>query len=180
MLKLVYALVLGAVGAAIVHIAVLLLVPVYSERDAWARLAARAPPFTIIRIDGSSGGGGFVKGADPLFASVACRFALTTGIAHIRAEGEMPFWSVSVYDRRGQNIYSFNDRTATDRKLDMVIATPARMVELRKELPEKFSASVFVETDETEGMIVARAFVPNDSWSGLADAFFKSATCRQE
>jgi len=38
--RLLYAVVLGLVGAAIVHIAVLFLLPRLSERDAWSRLAA--------------------------------------------------------------------------------------------------------------------------------------------
>ena len=47
-----------------------------------------------------------------------------------------PFWSVSVYDRSGQNIYSFNDRTPPDGNLDFVVLTPAQMIELRKDLPD--------------------------------------------
>jgi len=39
MRKLIYAALLGLVGAGIVHIAVLLMVPDFSERDAWSRLA---------------------------------------------------------------------------------------------------------------------------------------------
>ena len=180
MLKLLYALILGLVGAAVVHITVLLLVPAYSERDAWTRLSARAPEFTVTQISGFSGDNAFPKGADPLFASIACRYSLTGGVVHMIADGDLPFWSVSVYDRRGQIIYSLNDRTATDRELDLVIATPARMVELRKELPEDYANSVFVETEEIEGMIVARTFVPDDSWSGMAKAFLQSAECRLE
>lgn len=180
MVRFIYALLLGLVGAAVVHIAVLLLVPAYSDRDAWSRLSTRAPAFAVTEIASPQGDAAFAKGADPLFLSTACRFALSTGIARFAASGDVPFWSVSVYDRRGQNIYSFNDRTATDRKLDLVIATPVQMVELRKELPEDYAASVFVETDEREGIVVARTFVPDQSWSGVARKFVESAKCQQE
>ncbi len=180
MARLIYSLLLGLVGAAIVHIAVLLLVPAYSERDAWSRLAAREPEFQLVRMSDDAAGGSFLKGADPLFAAIGCRFNLFEGVTHLRASGELPFWSVSVYDRRGHNIYSFNDRTATDRKLDMVVTTPARMVELRKELPEAYSASVFVETTAQEGMVVVRLFVPDDSWSALVSDFIENMECRRE
>ncbi|MEZ5810867.1 MAG: DUF1254 domain-containing protein [Rhizobiaceae bacterium] len=180
MLRLIYTVMLGLVGAVVVHIAVLLLVPAYSAHDAWARLSERASAFQVTKIAEAGGNDAFSKGADPLFASIACRFALGTGIAHFVAGGDVPFWSVSVYDRRGQNIYSFNDRTATDRKLDLVIATPVQMVELRKELPDEYAASIFVETEEREGIVVARAFVPDESWSGIVEAFLESAECRQE
>lgn len=180
MFRFLYAILLGLVGAAVVHMAVLLLVPIYSERDAWARLASRAPAFAITEIASPTGDASFGKGADPLFSSAACRFALSTGIAHFVADGDVPFWSVSVYDRRGQNIYSFNDRTATDRQLDVVVATPVQMVELRKDLPEEYAAAVFVETEQREGIIVARAFMPDQSWSGIVKGFLDSAECRQE
>ena len=55
-------------------------------------------------------------------------------MVRIKAPGNVPFWSVSVYDRSGHNIYSFNDHTATGGKLDSVVLTPAQMIEVRKEL----------------------------------------------
>lgn len=178
--RLIYTLVLGAVGAGVVHLAVLLLVPLYSERDAWSRLSGRSAAFATTVINTPAGGGAFAKGADPLFVAAACRFALGSGIARFRAAGDVPFWSVSIYDRRGQNIYSFNDRTATDRTLDVVVATPVQMVELRKDLPEDYAASVFVETDEREGIVVARAFVPDPSWLPIVSAFAEASSCVQE
>ena len=39
MRRLLHAILLGLLGAGIVHIVVLLLVPEFSERDAWSRLA---------------------------------------------------------------------------------------------------------------------------------------------
>ena len=41
---------------------------------------------------------------------------LEEGVVRIDNAGKVPYWSASVYDRSGQNIYSFNDRTATDRR----------------------------------------------------------------
>ncbi len=179
MSRAIYTIVLGLVGAAVVHLAVLLLVPIYSERDAWSRLGERAPLFTLSPITGPDSTL-FSRAADPLLTAAACRFALGTGIARFAAVGDVPYWAVSVHDRFGQEIYSFNDRTATDRQLDVVIASPAQMVELRKELPEEYENSVFVETDQREGILVVRAFVPDQSWSGVVSKFIDSAVCRQE
>ncbi len=179
MARALYTVILGLVGAAVIHLAVLLLVPNYSQRDAWSRLAQRVPIFTIAPI-ADQADGPFSKGRNPLFRSSACRFALGTGIVRFIADGDVPFWSVSIYDRLGQGLYSLNDRTATDRQLDIVIATPVQMVELRKELPEAYENSVFVETEQREGIIVVRAFVPDQSWNGVVGDFLNSAACRQE
>ena len=54
MLRLLYALLVGIVGAGIVHIVVLLLVPSYSERDAWSRLSEMADLYGIAPLDAAA------------------------------------------------------------------------------------------------------------------------------
>lgn len=98
-------------------------------------------------------------------------------MVQVKSSGKVPFWSVSVYDRNGHNIYSFNDRTATNGMLDMVVLTPARMIEVRKELPEGFERSVFVEAPIGEGIVVVRSFVPDESWKPIVSQFLSGSTC---
>jgi uncharacterized membrane protein len=178
--RLLYALAVGLVGAGIVHIAVLLLLPDFSERDAWSRLADRVALYTMTRIDRTPAAEVIHRSADPLFYVAACRFSLEDGFAHITTPGKVPFWSVSVYDRSGQNIYSFNDRTATEGELDFVVLTPPQMIEVRKELPETLVSSIFVEADIDEGIVLVRAFVPDDSWAPRVAGYMNAMICRQE
>jgi uncharacterized membrane protein len=89
----------------------------------------------------------------------------------------VPFWSVSVYDRNGQNIYSFNDRSAEKGVLDAVILSPAQMIAVRKDLPEDLAGAVFVETPTDRGIAVIRAFVPDDSWKPDVARFLGQASC---
>ena len=169
------------VGAGIVHIAVLFLLPQFSDRDAWSRLAMAADLYR--RRRGSTPTAGeppVVKSIDPLFYAAACRFDLGEGIVHVRAPGKVPFWSVSVYDRGGQNIYSFNDRTAEGGVLDFVVLTPAQMIEVRKQLPEEFERSIFVETSVDEGIVVIRSFVPDQSWRQTVTSFLRDVSCELE
>jgi len=176
-LRLLFTLVAGLVGAGIVHIAVLFLLPQFSDRDAWSRLAMAAELNRVVRIDGQAGQAAIVQSLDPLFFAAACRFDLGEGILHIRAPGRVPFWSASVYDRGGENLYSFNDRTAADRGLDFVVLMPAQMIELRKQLPEQFENSIFVETTVNEGIVVIRSFVPDQSWRSTVSKFLGDLSC---
>jgi uncharacterized membrane protein len=180
MLKLAYALLVGLVGAGIVHIAVLFLLPQFSNRDAWSRLAMAADFYRVVRIDAAAGEPPLVTSIDPLFYAAACRFDLGEGIVHVEAPGKVPFWSVSVYDRGGQNIFSFNDRTAQSGLLDFVVLTPAQMIEVRKQLPEEFEQSVFVETSVDEGIVVIRSFVPDPSWRQIVQGFLGEVSCALE
>ncbi|TIL83163.1 MAG: DUF1254 domain-containing protein, partial [Mesorhizobium sp.] len=152
MRRLLHAILLGLLGAGIVHIIVLLLAPEFSERNAWSRLAMASNLYRMTRLDAEAGGTPVVKSVDPLFYAAACRFDLSDGMVRVKAPGNVPFWSVSVYDRSGHNIYSFNDHSATGRVLDSIVLTPAQMIEIRKDLPEELQGAIFVEAPIDEGM----------------------------
>jgi uncharacterized membrane protein len=178
--RLLYALILGLVGAGIVHIAILLLLPVVSEKDAWSRLARSGNLYTVVPASGADGDRRVLRLTDPYIEAVACRFDLGDGIAHIRAAGRVPFWSVSVYERNGTNVYSLNDRATVDGNLDILVLTPLQMVELRKDLPPEFKSSIFVEADIEEGIVVVNSFVPDPSWKPAISAYLNGATCSTE
>jgi uncharacterized membrane protein len=180
MRKLAYAILVGLVGAGIVHIVILFLLPTLTERDAWTRLANAAALYVVIPADGSDKSQPVINAPDPLFRAVACRFNLEDGPVRLKAEGNVPFWSASIYDRSGQNIYSFNDRTATEGMLDFVVATPTQMIEMRKDLPAELASAVFVEADVGEGIVVIRSFAPDDSWGSIISTYLKSTTCRTQ
>ncbi|RWO08592.1 MAG: DUF1254 domain-containing protein [Mesorhizobium sp.] len=177
MRRLLHAILLGLLGAGIVHIIVLLLAPEFSERNAWSRLAMASNLYRMTRLDAEAGGTPVVKSVDPLFYAAACRFDLSDGMVRVKAPGNVPFWSVSVYDRSGHNIYSFNDHTATGRVLDSIVLTPAQMIEIRKDLPEELQGAIFVEAPIDEGMFVIRSFVPDDSWKPTVSRFLEQSSC---
>jgi uncharacterized membrane protein len=177
MRRLIYAALVGLVGAGIVHIIVLLMVPDFSERDAWSRLAQASDLYNMTRLDAEAGGPPVVKSVDPMFYAAACRFDLTDGMVQIKSPDTVPFWSVSIYDRNGHNIYSFNDHSATNGFLDAVALTPAQMLEVRKQLPEDMESSIFVETPIDEGIIVVRSFVPDQSWRSAVARFLERSSC---
>lgn len=180
MRRLIHAILLGLLGAGIVHIVVLLLIPEMPERDTWSRLEAAADLYAVTPLVAEKGGTPVVKSVDPMFKAVACRFDLDDGMAQIKAPGKVPFWSVSVYDRNGHNLYSFNDRSAEKGVLDTVVLTPAQMIAVRKDLPVDLVGSVFVETEAREGMAVIRAFVPDDSWKTGVERFLAQASCTSQ
>ena len=176
-MRIAYALLIGVVGAGIVHIVILLLVPSFSGRDAWARLASISELYQVTRLDAEAAGAPIAGIADPTLLASACRVDLANGVAHVTAPGKVPFWSVSVYDRSGANLYSLNDRSATDGVLDLVVLTPEQMIELRKELPEEFARSVLVELPLGQGIVVVRALAPDDTWKAAVSDFLARIGC---
>lgn len=175
--RLLHALLAGILGAVIIHIVILFLLPRFTEKDAWSLLSSLAAPYDMVRL-GESPGEHIIPGFDdPLFEAAACRFDLSDGPVHVHAPGHVPFWSMSAYDRNGFNVYSLNDRTATDRVLDFVVSSPEDMLAMRKELPPEFARSIFVEAPIEKGIVVVRAFVPDQTWRGQVRSYLDSMSC---
>ncbi|MFC5385339.1 DUF1254 domain-containing protein [Aquamicrobium segne] len=177
MRKLFYAVLVGLVGAGIIHILVLMMVPDLSERDAWSRLAMASGLYRMSALEAETGGQPVVKSVDPLFLAAACRFDLADGMVQVKAPGTVPFWSMSIYNRNGHNIYSLNDHSATNGRLDLVALTPAQMLEIRRQMPEDLDTAILVETPITQGILVVRAFVPDESWRPAVTRFLEQSSC---
>lgn len=177
MLRIVYAVLIGVVGAGIVHIAILLLLPEFAERDAWSRLSMAAETNTVVPLDTLVDGEPLSRGDDPLFQAAACRFDLSERAVHLSAPGRPPYWSASIYDRSGNNVYSLNDRAQAAGAFDVTVLTGSQMIDLRKDMPAALTATVFVEVPLSEGIVVVRAFVPDPTYGPLVSTFFKAMRC---
>lgn len=175
--RLLLSLVAGLAGAAAVHILVIFLLPFWSERDAWSLMEARADLFEIVALNEPGADTPPLSSADPLLREVGCRFDITDAPVRIAAPGGVEFWSMSVYDRRGGNSFSINDKTA-DATVDIVLATPFQALELRKDQPADLSASIIVELPSTRGIAVLRAFQPDWTYAAEVDAFLEETSCR--
>ncbi|WP_343800427.1 hypothetical protein [Paenochrobactrum glaciei] len=174
MLRLLYACLLGLVGAAIIHILVVLLVPTYSDQNAWSQISKLGEPYQFYDLATRQN---LTASSDPYFIEAVCRFELNEQAVHIHAEGLLPFWSVSIYNRQGDNLLNFNDTIAADGDLDLIISPLSLGPALKASLAEAQSHSVLVEQDISEGMITLRALVPDASWQELGKQMLSGANC---
>lgn len=176
MTRLIHALVLGAIGAGIIHIMVLLMVPGYSQRDAWAALSEQANFYHTVRLDPPQATP-LINSLDPLFNAVACRFDLQDGVMRLHGQGLAPFWSISIHDRAGLNVFSINDASSPQGRLDFVVATPAQMITLRNAMPHQLADAIFIEADIGEGIAMVRTFIPDASWEPAMAEWLSQIRC---
>ncbi|SJZ65696.1 DUF1254 domain-containing protein [Consotaella salsifontis] len=184
MAKLLYAILVGLVGAAIVHIAVILTIPHVAERDAWGRLSGLGDLWKVIQIDGATGTVAGVREGpehfaflDPAFAIASCRFALGDGPAHLYSPEKTDFWSASVYDRQGNNRYSISDRSAVGGAFDLIVGTPDQLLESRVNSADQDETQIPVEADFSEGYVILRALIEHESERASVNAFSRSMHC---
>lgn len=182
MARLFRAVLIGLIGAGIVHIAVLLLLPHMTGRGAWSRLAGISGLNEVIRVDARAGeqpllDQPILASPDPGFMAAACRFDLRNGPLQVDSSVSVPFWSASVYDRNGINIFSLNDRSTTAHGLDFVVLSTDQLIEARRDMPDLAGRSIFAEVAARDGIVLVRAFVPDPSWTDTVARFFSEMTC---
>jgi uncharacterized membrane protein len=106
-----------------------------------------------------------------------CRFSLSQGPVRITASLPDDFWSVAIFDRRGRNIYSLNDRSAERSRLDMVVVTPVQMAQLRQDPPAALETAIVIQLPIDVGFALLRVFVADDSQLAQAVNAVGSADC---
>jgi uncharacterized membrane protein len=114
---------------------------------------------------------------DPRMLHAVCRFSLVNGPVRVRAEFPDEFWSVAVFDRRGRNVYSLNDRAVERSRLDMAILTPVQVAQIRQDPPAALETAIVLELPIESGFVLLRAFVPDDSLLQRVSGALQGADC---
>jgi len=178
MLRLVHAIVMGLIGAGIVHLMILFLLPNYSVRDAWTQVSSVADYYETVRLRGdNSTTRALPHPADPFIDAAACRFNLEDGMLSVRGQGDIPFWTLAIYDERGLNTFSISDRVSSGPLLDAVVLTPIQMQRLKADEANEGDQSLYLETSVIEGFVLVRAFLPDETWQPKVSAFLDSLQC---
>ena len=167
----------GLLLGGIIHIAIVFMVPYYANHDAWAEMHrfGRDGQFHVLPVP--EPGAEPLASLDPRFVQAVCRFSLANGPVRIQAQFADEFWSAAVFDRRGRNIYSLNDRSADRTNLDLAILTPVQMARLRQDPPASLETAIVQELPIDVGFVLLRAFVPDDSLTASVTASLKAADC---
>ncbi|MCF6370438.1 DUF1254 domain-containing protein [Rhizobium halophilum] len=176
MLKALFAVLTGLVGAALLHLVIILSLPYFSEKDAYTRVLAEGDRHVFHRLPDSPDRAGLVQN-DPFLETSVCAYDISQGPIRVYASGQVPFWSMAIYDPASNEVFSINDRTAAAGILDVVLATPVQLTVLRKSLPEPIAQSILVETQQADGYVVLRTMVPQPSFAPGATKFLSEAVC---
>lgn len=171
-----YAIAIGLVGAALLHIVIILSLPSFTGRDAYTRVLTFGETNRFFPL-ANAGDTLAPINDDPAIKIAVCAFSVENGPIRLFAEGEVPFWSLAVYDDASNEVFSMNDRTSVTGALDTLVATPIQLIGIRKAVPAELEQSILVEMRGEEGYAVLRTFVPTESRQEAAIAFLAEASC---
>lgn len=173
--RFVYLGICGIILAGIVHIAAILMIPALGSKDAARQIIRSSPELVFTKIN--NGSSIKLAAADPFFELAVCKFSLDEDGIIVSGDLTSIFWSASVYDARGQVLYSLNDRTAIANKLQLLIVNPVQMAAIRQLQPDELETSIVVETSEQDGFVLLRTLVQDLGAVTEAKTFMSSAKC---
>jgi uncharacterized membrane protein len=176
MLKLLLAVLVGLVGAALLHLIIILALPHFTGRDAFTRVVMEGDPDRFHPLDASPDAAGLAN-ADPYIRTAVCPISMDQQPARLMASGDAPFWSLAIFDSASNEIFSMNDHTAVDGVLDVVVASPVQLAAIRKASPPELEQTILVETTQSEGYAILRAMAPRPSFLQAASDFLGGASC---
>jgi uncharacterized membrane protein len=104
-----------------------------------------------------------VPGLDPLFVNGACRIRLHDAPAAVTTGADERFWSLALYDPQGTIIFSLNDRTAVDGRLDMLVVNATQNAALRLAPANAVGERVVVESPFDDLVALLRLFAPTEA-----------------
>ncbi|KAA0699942.1 DUF1254 domain-containing protein [Neorhizobium sp. P12A] len=176
MFRIVSAVLTGIFGAALLHLVIILSLPHFSDRDAYTRVEDEGDENHFYMLDDKDDDAGLSNG-DPYIKTAVCAFDLGDQPIRLTAAGKVPFWSLSIYDRASNEVFSMSDRTSVGGLLDVLVASPIQLTTLRKALPPSLSQAILVEMPHPEGYAVLRTMAPQSSFDEAARGFLAEAGC---
>lgn len=166
----------GLLGAVVVHVLLVLLLPRVGGRDVWTVMSAYGPEYTFRLLPRPESGGVEFSFLDPHLVHAMCRFTLDGRPLRITAGVATDFWSAAVFDRNGSSLYSLNDRTAGREDIDLLLVGPAEVTALT-ELEGALEDTVIVDIPVETGLLVLRAFYRDPPMKPLVEAALRAANC---
>jgi uncharacterized membrane protein len=174
-LRIIYLALCTIVIAGLVHIAIVLLIPSYGTKDAYAQLSKDFGVLSFKPMEENAQNP--IADMDPFFAYGVCRFDIGEEGVSITAPRIDTFWSATIVNQDGTVVYSLNTRTAIDTRLDLVMLNPVQILRLREVQPPEIENSIVVESDMKEGFMVLRVLRPDESWNAKARSFLDGVKC---
>ncbi|MEO1747747.1 MAG: hypothetical protein AAFR27_03855 [Pseudomonadota bacterium] len=179
MARLVYMLIIVAVGAAVAHLAVVVLLPITAPKTAARQLQEALPLSHAVPIDLSAeqAAGSVDLRLDPAFRTIGCQFDISEAPFRVIGSGRIDFWSISILDPLGVSIFSANDRIAPTDGIDLTVLSSNQLRLFRQSPDERLQNSIIVSSEDMIGFAIIRLFEPDESWTGLVDDFVASTRC---
>lgn len=178
MIRAVFIVVVGLIGAGIIHIGAVLGLARFVDPDHLTRFAAFGADNRFNLLPRVTPQTQPLPLLDPAFAHALCRFSVAAEPLRIRVTPPDRLWTLALYDRRGVNVYHLNDRVGEGKAVELLVMTARQVARLRESPPEDLDALTVVEwPGSPEGAALLRAYAPTPAARQLFTQSLAEARC---
>lgn len=170
----------GVLLGVIIHILVVFAVPTVAVADAWSKLARLGEEHAMIDLPAPGDSQAALPGLDPNMRYAVCRFDLSDRPLRIEAAVPEDYWSIALYDRRGVNYYTLNDRSVPGRGVTLWIANRRQLLVMQPETPEEQEDRLIVGARGDQGFVLVQALVATPSRADMVQAALEQTHCSSE
>lgn len=176
MIRIFLAIFTGLVGAALLHIFIILVLPLYTGTDIWSKTERLDKMFEFHLLPDATSQAE-IYNPDANIQTAICQFDISEGALQIFADDPANLWTLAIFGNDGSEVFSMSARSAIDGKVDFLVLTAAQLLVLKSDEPELTAETISVQMRETEGFAVLRYIAPSDSEIAIAQEFLKNAQC---
>jgi uncharacterized membrane protein len=114
------------------------------------------------------------------FVQGICVLDLSSGPVLVTLDTPASYWMANVYSRKGDNIYSLNDRQVSEVPFSIVVERKkASLFSLESETPPE-DAAFRVVTGDRSGLFVVRVFVQDPAYRSRITRTLERSTCKTQ
>lgn len=176
MLKFLLAIVTGLVGAAVLHILLILILPFNSNVDAWSKVQNLGVAFEFYSLANEPNETELYN-EDIFIQTAVCHYILDEGPVQIVADQPTEIWTLALFDAGSNEIFSMSARSAINGEVNFILGTKGQLLNLRSEEPELIAETIAIEVADIEGYVALRSIVPSISSLEEAQNFLTNALC---
>lgn len=150
----------GMLLGLVIHIAVILVLPLFAVNDAWSRVAALDALNRTLVLPAVAAGAPNPFALDPELAYGLCRIDLAAAPGVVSGTLPDAFWSVAVFNRSGAVIYSTTNRDGIGQTLDLGIFNPSQTRLLSEQRIQIAEGLLIVEAPSNDVFVLVRLAPP--------------------
>jgi len=174
-----YWLAAGLLLGAIIHLITILSLPYLSEHKAWDRIGQLYRPNAMTILPPITPDAQPLPFMAPDIRYAICRYNIKDHPVRVHANLLSELWSVAIFNRRGENLYTVSGNNLRSRDVDIKISLKADdILNLGFRPNAVVEQGIPVKVRDAEGIVMVRAPLLSDAYAEQAKTNLASATCK--
>jgi uncharacterized membrane protein len=167
----------GVVLGAVIHIAVVLALPSLATETVWSKISALGALNKVAVLAAVAPGAPNPLQLDPTLSYAVCQVDLKAGPAVISGTLPDAFWSVAIFNKAGNVIYSTTNRDGIGQSLNLGIFNADQTHLLAEQRIDVADGLLIVESPNNSVFVVVRLAPAHEAEGPRAEAALSKIVC---